>query len=333
MATNRHAQVRYNILDRCFSNFNRLYSYDDLLDEVNTVLFEIGTEGIKLRQLQYDIEHMASGAGWSVEFEHGLKKARKKAWRYKDHNFSIANHPLNVSDRDQLETTLSILSRYKHREEFGWLEELIPRIKQAFDIHSESERSIISYQQNFDLVGREYIGVLFNLILKKKKIRISYRPFGKEATEILLSPFHLKQYNNRWFLFAKHPDYSGISNYPLDRIESIEECAEAAESTNIDWMDYFEDIIGVTHPNDTVLEKIVLRFSERRFSYITTKPLHGTQKILKGDGQSNTISIEVKPNKELMQVLLSFGADVEILEPETVRQSVKNEYERMASIY
>ncbi len=66
MATNKHAQIRYTILDRCFSNFNRLYDYDDLLNEVNQELYELGTEGVKLRQLQYDIDHMKSDAGWAV---------------------------------------------------------------------------------------------------------------------------------------------------------------------------------------------------------------------------------------------------------------------------
>ncbi len=32
-------------------------------------LFNLGTEGIKLRQLQYDIDHMKSDAGWAVAFE------------------------------------------------------------------------------------------------------------------------------------------------------------------------------------------------------------------------------------------------------------------------
>jgi hypothetical protein len=98
MATNRHAQIRYTILDRCFSNFNRLYNYDDLLEEVNSILYDLGTEGVKLRQLQYDIEHMKSDAGWAVELDESLKKGSKKAFRYNDKNFSISNHPLNVND-------------------------------------------------------------------------------------------------------------------------------------------------------------------------------------------------------------------------------------------
>ena len=144
MATNKHAQILYTILDRCFSNFNRIYNYDDLLDEVKHELYDLGTEGVKLRKLQYDIHHMKSDAGWAIELDDSLKKERKKAFRYQDRNFSIANHPLNVDDIEQLETTIAILSRYKHRTEFSWLEELIPRMAQAFNLVASGDNGIVS---------------------------------------------------------------------------------------------------------------------------------------------------------------------------------------------
>ena len=74
MPTNRHAQIRYTVLDRCFSNFNKEYTYQDLLNEVNKVLHELGTEGIQLRQLQYDIAHMKSDAGYCIEWHPRIPK-------------------------------------------------------------------------------------------------------------------------------------------------------------------------------------------------------------------------------------------------------------------
>ena len=151
MSTNKHAQIRYTILDRCFSNFNRNFTYEDLLDEVNNVLFELGTEGVKLRQLQYDIAHMKSDAGYRIELDDGLKLIKKRLFRYKDRNFSIADHPLNQNDTEQLETTLAILSRYKNREEFSWLEEFIPRMELAFNLVASGDNGVISYQENLYL--------------------------------------------------------------------------------------------------------------------------------------------------------------------------------------
>ncbi|WP_431158149.1 helix-turn-helix transcriptional regulator [Winogradskyella poriferorum] len=332
MATNRHAQVRYTILDRCFSNPGRLYDYDDLLFEVNEALSKLGSDGIQLRQLQYDIEHMKSDTGWSIELEKGLRKQEtgKKAWRYNDLKFSIANHPLNVNDIEQLETTLSILSRYKHREEFNWLEELIPRMKQAFDLADKGENGIISYQENEFLKGRNHLGVLFNVILKEKKIKIGYKPFYGELVEYVISPLHLKQYNNRWFLFAKPSDFDKIHNYPLDRIETIEELSESAEKIDINWIDYFDDVIGVTKPEGKQVEKICLKFSESRIQYVITKPLHGTQKVNEAD---RTVTIEVVPNNELYQLLMSFGEDLEVISPEVIRIEIKKKINAMINKY
>lgn len=322
MATNRHAQIRYTILDRCFSNHNRLFDYEDLLNEVNNVLFELGTEGIKLRQLQYDIEHMKSDAGWAIEFDESLKKGRKKAFQYQDKNFSIANHPLNVNDVEQLETTIAILSRYKHRAEFSWLEELIPRMEQAFQLVESGDNGIISYQENLDLKGREHIGTLFNMILKRKQVKITYEPYGKAEFDVVVCPYHIKQYNNRWFLFCLNEEYNSISNYPLDRIISIEEWNTSFVPSTINWLDYFDDIIGVTKPEEGVIEKIHLKFSDKRINYVLTKPLHSSQKIDRTDIDGRTISIEVIPNRELYQMLLSYGYDLEVLKPTYVRETM-----------
>jgi len=333
MATNRHAQIRYTILDRCFSNFNRLYVYEALLKEVNTVLYDIGSDGIKLRQLQYDIDHMKSDEGWAIELDETLKVGRKKAFRYVEKNFSIANHPLNVNDVEQLETTIAILSRYKHREEFSWLEEFIPRMVLSFDLVDQGENGIISYQENFYLKGKEFIGILFNLILKKKKVKLIYEPYGKPKQEANVNPYHLKQYNNRWFLLCYNEEYQSISNYSLDRINHVEELEESFEPNTIDWVDYFHDIIGVTKPENGVVEEVVLKFSENRINYVLTKPLHGSQRPFRTDESGNSILIEVIPNRELYQLILSFGSDLEVLQPQGVKDNLKTIVRKMNEKY
>ena len=80
---------------------------------------------------------------------------------------------------------------------------------------------------------------------------------------------------------------------------------------------YFDDVIGVSVPyEETPKESIVLRFSENRFPYVVSKPLHKSQKV----GQEpNTICIEVKPNRELFQKIFSFIPDVEVLSPSWLR--------------
>ena len=97
-----------------------------------------------------------------------LKIGKKRVFRYCDKSFSIADHPLNQNDSEQLQTAIQILSRYKNREEFRWIEEFIPRMEMAFDLVSGSDEEIIGYEENPDLEGREHLGELFNFILRKR---------------------------------------------------------------------------------------------------------------------------------------------------------------------
>lgn len=333
MSVNKNAQLRYNILDRCFSNFQRNYTFKDLLEEVNKVLIENGAEGIKLRQLQYDITFMESDAGFGIELDSGLKIGKKRILRYCDKSFSIADHPLNQNDSEQLKTTIQILSRYKRRQELKWIEEFIPRMEMAFDLMSGSDEEIIGYEENPDLEGREHLGELFNFILKKKIIQLEYEPYSKKRESFFIHPYYLKQYNSRWFLFCYNEKYEAISNYALDRIISFSETGRSYMPSKISWVDYFEDIIGVTLPVDTNPADIILRFSTERIKYILTKPLHGTQKIDRKDLEKRTVIINVIPNFELYQLLLSFGSDVEVLAPEFVRRNMKKYVSELYSKY
>jgi hypothetical protein len=58
MPTNKNAQLRYQVLDRCFSDFHRKYEIEDLLDKVNEALYDLyGTE-VSIRQIRDDIKYM-----------------------------------------------------------------------------------------------------------------------------------------------------------------------------------------------------------------------------------------------------------------------------------
>lgn len=74
----------------------------------------------------------------------------------------------------------------------------------------------------------------------------------------------------------------------------------------------FDDVIGVTIPNDDVkVETIRLRFSENRFPYVLSKPIHHSQVR----GEPDTIEIKVRPTRELNQIIFSFIPDVEVISP------------------
>ena len=108
----------------------------------------------------------------------------------------------------------------------------------------------------------------------------------------------------------------------LDRIEEIKPIKAKYEECEIDFKEYFEDIIGVSKPNGAVPIKIELFFSREEAPYILTKPLHGSQKKIIDDEHGLLISIEVIPNYELEKLLLSFGERVTIQKPKGFKQAL-----------
>ncbi|WP_317164346.1 WYL domain-containing protein [Sphingobacterium sp. SGG-5] len=71
-------------------------------------------------------------------------------------------------------------------------------------------------------------------------------------------PYHLREYNNRWFLFGRNKDYLTLTNLAPDRILSIADGKHPyIENTEWDFNEYFEDIVGVSFESNQV-EKIRL---------------------------------------------------------------------------
>jgi len=101
----------------------------------------------------------------------------------------------------------------------------------------------------------------------------------------------------------------------------------------IDFEEYFDDVIGVTVPERLEPVNVLLRVSNNRYNYIKTKPLHLSQRKVSEERNHTTISINVKINKELIALLLSFGHDVEVISPAVLRAEMKKVISAMSDIY
>lgn len=331
MATNKHAIIRYQALDKCFSNRYKLYDMEALVEACCQAIYEFTGihDGVKRRQVYDDITFMESDQGWSIELEK-IRDGRKVYYRYSDLNFSINNSPLSEYEIKQLKETTFMLNRFKGMPHFEWLEELTFKLEDRFHLAGNSE-SVIGFEQNQYLKGLEHISNLFNTIVNKQPIRVSYQSFKGEARTWNIHPYYIKQYNQRWFLFGCNDEYETITNIPLDRIQSFCPISIPYIESDIDFDEYFDDVIGVTIPKGKEICEILLQFSEQRYSYITSKPLHWSQKIK--DPQKCIVSISVIPNKELISLILSFGDDVVVLSPNKIREELSKQITSLQQKY
>jgi predicted DNA-binding transcriptional regulator YafY len=334
MSITKNAFLRYQTLDRCFKNNGRNYLIADLLEEVNTALFDDNpsNNGIQIRQLRDDIKFMKSEAGFNAPIESRVIDGKKHAYFYFDPNFSISNMPINETELLQFKNALTLLSRFEGSPGFEWISEVSVILKDSFGLKTNNEK-VISFERNLDYTGENFITQLFNAIVNKRVLSIEYEPFGQEMTVINFHPYFLKQYNNRWFIFGlNQANNIATWNLALDRIKSIEELNVSYQDNETDWDFHFASFYGVSKPFDQNEEEVQLLFTKMQAPYIKTKPIHESQKHYEVE-DGLLVKIKVIPNFELEQLILSFGEGVEVLSPESLRQSIMNRAEKMRALY
>lgn len=334
MPTNKNAQLRYQILDRCFSDFRHKYFIEDLIDKVNEALYDLcGTE-VSVRQIREDIKFMRDRVTYNAPIEIYPYDGRKCYYRYSDPSFSIFNNELSVEEIQSLRSTIDILGRFRGVSSNAWLEDVISNLEFRFGVKPNPE-NVVSFEHNDLLKGTEFLGELIDAALNHQPLNILYRTFSGKESVTTIHPYHIKQFNNRWFLIGlqegSHGNY--ITNKALDRIVKFTRAdVPFIPNTEIDFSEYFKDVLGVTLPEDHPQpEEVLLKFDAARFPYVVNKPIHPSQEV--ADEDACIIRLTIRPNKELESRIFSYGPQVEVLAPQWLRSQIAEKYGEIVKKY
>jgi predicted DNA-binding transcriptional regulator YafY len=334
MALNKNAYARFCVIDYCITERTFLASKKNILKKITDQLGEISE-----RQLEYDFTHMGM-----EPFNAPVKSYRsgkQYLYKYIDPKNTLHKFRLPDSTLNQIEDSLNILNQMKGAP---FLEPMLDFLEENLSKHnwkfSKAMHPAVMFDENTELKGLEYFRIIYDSIIHRKVLEITYREFGKEeSNRFTISPYLLKNYNQRWFLFGKNHSYSNpkrIWNLPLDRIEKISQ-AHDISYINIEfynWRQHFNEIIGVTFYEERQPIRIKLKFSEARLPYVKTKPIHSSQKpCVDPETGLSYLEIKVRPNRELIQKLLSFGQDLEVLDPPEIKNEMIQHLEQALSKY
>lgn len=318
MPVDKQVLLRYQVLNRCFRNRYKEYTIDDLVNECNKALRKSDKPDVSKRTIQNDINILE--ADYGIILNEKLKRGRQRLYRYRDTEFSLPLFRINDVERHKLHDAIRILENFEGEPMYDWARTMLMQIEGG--LFDDESTPVVSFQSNPDLKGLDLFGNLLQAIIKKRVLKIEYTPFGKSPYSEKIYPYYLKQFNNRWYLIAQVVGYESLAHYALDRIEHFEEISLKYKESDVDFEEYFDDIIGVTVPENTESVDVVLRVKNKRFNFIKTKPLHLSQRIVSKDDEYTTISINVKINKELIALILSFDSDIEVVSPTSLRNEI-----------
>jgi len=329
MPANKSALIRYKVIDECLRNKYRKYSLNDLVDAVSDALYEYEglDNGISVRTVQLDIQTMRSD---KLGYNAPIVVFDRKYYKYDDEDYSITNLPITSNDLERMNEAVGLLRQFKGFGYFTELTDMISKLENKIHSSKNDGVSFIQFEKNDLLKGLEYIEPIHKAIIEKKTLRIKYKSFkSKVETELIYTPYLLKEYRNRWFvlvLLGKSP--KNVFMIALDRMNEVEVLDNELyiENDQDFILNYFDDVIGVSKTPKHRASNITLKIDKANYPYIVTKPLHSSQEIIEEQGDGVIIKIKVIWNFELEREILGFGESIEVLSPERLRRKIERRH-------
>lgn len=277
----------------------------------------------------------------------------------KDNEINLAFPELVISSNDR-----KVISRIMQISVF--FEGAIP-LKEIFKASGLTKTGVDSF---FSEIGKNVdvpisteearlMSQLYDAIEKRNVIGFPY-DFLKDiyyGDIIYVSPYYLRQYNNKWFLIGhvENLPRKGVgfnypwSVFPLKRIlnrgggfAELKKSKDQYKYKDIDKArihDYYKKVMGFYVPTlkgEVFKEQLILSHieidvkSSYIFRQICENPMHESQKE---DVRNKRITLDVVESPILYSKLMSYGSDIEVILPKNVRNRLHEKLLETLNIY
>jgi len=280
--------------------------------------------------------------------------SKEKEFKYIDPNFTIFPNKLSTNISNSLVPFIEFVRQISGIENvFGsvidGIEDLLE--SQGYSIsQSKSESNLkLDVKELFNIedgtVVEVYIPEILSAISNKLPLRVLYKPFNMESNiSLRIHPYKLIEYNKRWFLIAYLDEIHSnivdnpykrrlkmINNFALDRIGAIEKHYQHSDYilSKVDIDNVLSLTIGISVDFDNYqIENVKILLSDSLVPYFLSKPIHYKQK-----NKNNIFEYNIIITRELEQILLSYGENIKVLEPESLRQRLSERVRKMNDLY
>ena len=335
MSQIKNAQLRYRIIDRAIRNkFNPFPSKKDLRQACEEALYGEGLgENICDSTIEKDLYAMR------MEHDAPIKYSKsERGYYYEDSDYSIDNIPLSEDDVDAIRFATKTLMQFKDVnmfKQFGFaIDKIFDRVHISNDPLEQSIENKVQFETVPETIGTEYLAPLLKAIKDQAIVTFIYTSFITEKPKARkVVPLLLKENRNRWYLISYNISKSKITTFGLDRITELE-ITEDLYVKNIDFNPniYFKHSIGITS-YETSPEKIEFKIDKIGAKYIESQPFHPSQTLIKSGKNRNTYRIEVLVSEELKRLILSYGNQIEVIKPLSLRTQLMDEIITMNELY
>lgn len=311
----KSALGRMKVIDRLIRNSMRKYpTMEEIMEACEESLgYEPSPETI-----QKDIRYMKAdpplGFGAPIKFSR-----RYMGYEYTDPDFTIERLSLNEHETEAIEKALDLIQVIGGSRIGANFSHAIQKVL-AVTLEQKSEKNSLPVLQTMQppvSKGFEHFDLYYKSC--KEQIPISVIHFSylkREFKHIVLHPFLVKEFENRWYLIGYSEQHKKVRTFGIDRLSNPvllkKEFKQSDHATAIDFLDSMYGVFPVAAMRKV---KISLHVSDIITHYFHAYPLHPSQKIKKYNYGDSKITFDLIPTLELARFLLSQGRHVEVKSP------------------
>ncbi len=175
--------------------------------------------------------------------------------------------------------------------------------------------------------GHEWARKIILAMQDNEELEIDYQKYDAPMETLHVQPYALKAYNRRWYLLGYVKEKESIRTLGLDRMNDVHATKTHFKMPkDFDAQKFYANTVGVYVNDENPVTEVKIRAYGKQVEYIRSSPLHKSQsegRSKYGEFAEFTYRVSITP--ELISHLLAMGDKVEVLEPEELREEMKEE--------
>jgi hypothetical protein len=184
--------------------------------------------------------------------------------------------------------------------------------------------------------GQEYLHPIISAMKENRVLNITYHSYWKDVeSNFDVQPYCVKLFRQRWYMVAKSTYYDeGPRIYSLDRIRELNTKDETFVMPK-DWNaeDYFNGCFGIIADQSVEKQMVKLKATAIQAKYIRDLKIHESQKEIERNEEYSIFTFNIRPQFDFQQEILKNGEEVEVLEPQWLREEIAGKIKRMSDSY
>jgi len=325
MSQNKNAQIRFRIIDKAIRNPYNPYPSKTALREAceEAIYGSVGGVNICDSTIEKDMANM------KMEHDAPIKYSKKfGGYYYTDPAFSMNEIPLTDDDFEAIRFAANTLSQFKEvgmfRQFGSAIEKIVDRLTLSSDPRDETIGNFVQFETAVSSGGSEFLSPLLSSIRSSTAVFFDYQSFQAQTRKPRkVLPLLLKEYRNRWYLISYDVVKEAIITYALDRMFDLQTSEEKLRSPQDFKPDqFFRHAIGITASN-SLPESVVFKADNIAAKYIDSQPFHASQQLVKEGKNKTTFSMVVFVSEELIRSFLSYGGEIEVIEPGYLKRELQ----------